>query len=108
MPAQAATAGTLGGRPSPSFRGQRYFATDTDGGTLYESFDGSTWTKIAPGVSAEGGGAVSSVAGRTGAVTLTSADIGGLTEAAQDAVGSALTDTSTLDLTYNDGSNAIS
>lgn len=37
----------------------------------------------------------------------TSADISDFTEAAQDAVGAALTDTSTIDFTYTDGSNTI-
>ena len=37
----------------------------------------------------------------------TSADISDFTEAAQDAVGAALTDTSTIDFTYTDGSDTI-
>ena len=40
--------------------------------------------------------------------TQTSATISDFTEAAQDAVGAALTDTATLDFTYNDASNTIS
>jgi len=41
-------------------------------------------------------------------VTLSSASLSDFTEAAQDAVGAALTDTSTIDLTYNDGAGTIS
>lgn len=37
----------------------------------------------------------------------TSADISDFTEAAQDAIGAALIDTSTVDFTYNDGSDTI-
>lgn len=56
--ATPATAGTMGGRPAATSPGQRYFATDTDGGTQYESFDGATWSQTAPGVRpAESGGA---------------------------------------------------
>ena len=40
--------------------------------------------------------------------THTSADITDFTEAAQDAVGAALTDSATIDFTYTDGSNQIS
>jgi len=39
---------------------------------------------------------------------ITSAAVSDFDEAAQDAVGSALTDSSTIDFTYNDGSNTIS
>lgn len=40
--------------------------------------------------------------------TVATTDITGFTEAAQDAVGGTLTDTSSVDFTYNDGSNTIS
>ena len=39
---------------------------------------------------------------------ITSAAVSNFDEAAQDAVGSALTDSSTIDFTYNDGANTIS
>lgn len=42
------------------------------------------------------------------AIALTSAAISDFNEAAQDAIGAALTDTSTVDFTYNDGANTIS
>ncbi|NTY02090.1 hypothetical protein [Deinococcus sp. JMULE3] len=48
---------------------------------------------------------VSSVAGRTGDVTLTSADLSDFTEAAQDAAAAMLADSTDLDGTYADGSN---
>ncbi len=60
-----------------------------------------------------GGGAVDSVNSQTGTVVLTTTDITEGTrlyftnERAQDAVGAALTDTATIDLTYNDGANTI-
>lgn len=40
--------------------------------------------------------------------THVSSDVTDFTEAAQDAIGAALLDTATIDLTYNDGSNQIS
>lgn len=45
-------AGLLGARPSPSVAnaGQLYFATDDNGGTLYRS-TGSSWVRIAKGLS---------------------------------------------------------
>jgi len=57
--------------------------------------------------------AVSSVNGQTGAVSLTTTNISEGTnlyftdERAQDAVGSALTDSASVDFTYNDGANTI-
>lgn len=57
---------------------------------------------------------VVSVNGQTGIVTLTTTNISEgtnlyfTTERAQDAVGAALTNTTTINLTYNDGGNAIS
>lgn len=58
-------------------------------------------------ISATGGGSggVTSVAGRTGAVTLTSADLADFVEAAQDAAGALLADSTDLDWTYNDAAN---
>lgn len=41
------------------------------------------------------------------AISLTSSSISNFNEAAQDAVGGILTDTASIDLTYNDGSNLI-
>lgn len=48
----AVTKGTLAGRPAPAVGNANsfYFATDDNGGTLYAS-DGSTWTKVSPGIS---------------------------------------------------------
>lgn len=40
-------------------------------------------------------------------ISVTSSAISDFTEAAQDAVGAALTDTATIDFTYNDGANTI-
>lgn len=40
-------------------------------------------------------------------LAIVSGDVSDFTEAAQDAVGAALTDTATIDLTYNDGANTI-
>lgn len=57
---------------------------------------------------------VLSVNGQTGVVSLTTSDINEgsnlyfTDERAQDAVGTILTDTASVDLTYNDGSNTIS
>ncbi len=48
--AKPATAGTLASRPAATVVGQRFFATDTAGGTPYESIDGATWTQMAAGV----------------------------------------------------------
>jgi len=42
------------------------------------------------------------------AISITSSAITDFTEAAQDAVGASLTDTASIDLTYNDGANTIS
>lgn len=47
---KVATTGTLASRPAATVIGQRYLASDTAGGTLYESLDGSTWTQMATGV----------------------------------------------------------
>jgi hypothetical protein len=41
-------------------------------------------------------------------ITLSSASLSDFTEAAQDAAGAALTDSATIDLTYNDGAGTIS
>jgi hypothetical protein len=41
-------------------------------------------------------------------ISVTSSAISDFTEAAQDAVGASLTDTSSIDFTYNDGANTIS
>jgi hypothetical protein len=41
-------------------------------------------------------------------ISINAAQVTDFTEAAQDAVGAALTDTATVDLVYNDGSNTIS
>jgi hypothetical protein len=59
-----------------------FYATDTE--IIYIS-DGTTWT----------------------AVTLLPGSITGFNEAAQDTVGGILTDTTTIDLVYNDGANTI-
>ena len=65
--------------------------------------------------SSGGGGAVTSVNGQTGVVVLTTDDIGEgasnlyfTDERAEDAVGGILTDSATIDLTYNDAGNTIS
>lgn len=71
-------------------------------------YNGSIWQK-SPGTDA-----VTSVNGATGAVTLTTTNISEGTnlyftdERAQDAVGAALTDTASVDFTYNDGAGTIS
>jgi hypothetical protein len=54
--ATPATSGTLSSRPAATVIGQRFLATDTVGGTLYESLNGSTWTQVAAGVGAVGQG----------------------------------------------------
>jgi len=66
------------------------------------------------GTTGGGGGSVTSVNGQIGVVTLDTDDIAeGISnlyftaERAQDAVGSALTDTDTVDLTYTDASDTI-
>lgn len=41
-------------------------------------------------------------------ISITSSQVSNFNEAAQDAVGAALTDTASIDLTYNDGANTIS
>lgn len=58
-------------------------------------------------ISATGGGGVTSVAGRMGAVTLTSADLPDFMEAAQDAAGALLQDSADLDVTYDDTLNKV-
>lgn len=65
---------------------------------------------VLPDAAETGVGGVTSVDGQTGAVSLsgTYVAIAGFTELAQDAVGTALADTATLDLTYNDGAGTIS
>jgi len=74
----------------------------------YVIYNGSTWEK------ADTTDAVASVNGQTGIVVLNTSHIsesGSLyftDERAQDAVGGALLDTATIDLSYNDGSNQIS
>lgn len=50
---------------------------------------------------------VSSVAGRTGVVTLTSADLADFTEAAQDATASMISDSTDVDAVYADGSSTL-
>ncbi len=83
----------------------RYVNTPAPG--VYFS-DGTSWEALAPF-----SGVVTTVNGFTGAVNLTTTDIPEGTnlyftnERAQDAVGSALTDTTTIDLTYNDALNQI-
>ncbi|MFK7601900.1 hypothetical protein ACI3L1_06775 [Deinococcus sp. SM5_A1] len=52
-----------------------------------------------------GSGAVSSVAGRTGAVVITTTDLADFTEASQDVLGAILADSTDLDYTYNDAAN---
>lgn len=66
------------------------------------------------GTTGGGGGSVTSVNGQIGVVTLDTDDIGeGISnlyftsERAQDAVGAALTDTDTVNLTYTDASDSI-
>lgn len=51
--------------------------------------------------------AVESVAGRTGVVTLSSADLTDFTEAAQDAAASLISDSTDVDAVYADGSNTL-
>jgi hypothetical protein len=77
--------GVLASRPSASGLpdAYEYFATNDNGGTLY-MVQGGAWVKLAPGVSETGGGAVSSVFTRTGAVVAANGDYYG-------AVASALT-----------------
>ncbi len=41
-----AEVGSLGGRPAPTRRGQRYFVPNGGGVDAYESLDGSTWTAV--------------------------------------------------------------
>lgn len=53
--AKPPTSGLLADRPAATVIGQHYLATDTDGGTLYGSLDGATWTQLAAGVSGGGG-----------------------------------------------------
>lgn len=71
-------------------------------------YNGSIWEKVT------NSSLVTSVNGQTGAVVLTTTNISEGTnlyftdERAQDAVGGALTNTTTISLTYNDAGNAIS
>lgn len=65
-------------------------------------FNGSVWQKI------DNSELVTSVAGKTGSVTLVSNDITDFTEASQDAVGSALTNSTNINFTYPDAQNQIS
>lgn len=51
--AREITLGVIGSRPAAGTSGRLYFATDVGGGTLYED-NGSTWTQLAPGVTAAG------------------------------------------------------
>ena len=48
--AKPATSGTLAARPAATIVGQRYLATDTGGGTQYESLNGTTWTTMTVGI----------------------------------------------------------
>jgi hypothetical protein len=41
-----AEVGTLGGRPAPTRRGQRYFVPNGSAVDAYESLDGLTWTAV--------------------------------------------------------------
>lgn len=75
----------------------------------YVIYNGATWEK------ADATDAVTSVNGLQGVVVLTTDDVGeGTTnkyftdERAQDAIGGILIDTTTIDLTYNDGTNELS
>lgn len=74
----------------------------------YAIYNGTVWEK------ADTTDAVSSVNGQTGAVSLTTTNISEGTnlyftdERAQDAVGGALTNSSNIEFTYNDGANTIS
>lgn len=54
-----------------------------------------------------GGGAVTSVAGRAGDVTLTSADLADFTEAAQDAIAAMLVSGANVTLSYDDAANSL-
>lgn len=73
----------------------------------YVIYNGTTWEK------SDTTDAVASVNGLTGVVVLTTSNIAEgsnlyfTDERAQDAIGSALTDTATIDFTYNDGANTI-
>lgn len=74
----------------------------------YAIYNGSTWEKAHSGADA-----VNSVNGLAGIVVLTTNEISEnvnlyfTDERAQDAVGAALTDTATIDTTYNDGANTM-
>ncbi len=59
-----------------------------------------------PVITTDTQGRVSAVTNTT--ISITSSSVTDLTEAAQDAVGAALLDTTSIDLTYNDASNQIS
>lgn len=65
----------------------------------YLLFNGTTWDRLDGGATE-----VVSVAGRTGAITLTSTDIGDFTEASQDVIGAMI---AAAGGAYNDAANTI-
>jgi hypothetical protein len=48
--AKVLASGNLVDRPAATEAGQRYLATDTNGGTTFESLNGATWTQVGAGV----------------------------------------------------------
>jgi uncharacterized protein YjbJ (UPF0337 family) len=84
-------------------------AQDAVGGMIADTSSiNLTYTDATPELKAEAIFGTSAGTVAEGNHTHTSAGITDFTEAAQDAVGGALLDTSSIDLTYNDGSNQIS
>lgn len=76
---------------------------ETDGTVQYYVVETTPGATIVGGV----GGAVNSVAGRTGDVVLAHGDIGDWNEAVQDAVGTWLSAGSAVSIVYNDAANTL-
>lgn len=99
---------TIGAGDGEVQEGDVAVVLDGDGNGNRRSFiyDGSAYQSLNDGT-------VTSVNGQTGSVVLSTTDISEGTnlyftdERAQDAVGTILTDTNSIDFTYNDGSNLI-
>lgn len=83
------------------------FGVDVDADAITVTIVDEPITVTIGDVVATSGGAVTSVAGRTGAVTLTTTDVGGLDEQIRDVIGTALVAGSNITLTVNDGADTI-
>ena len=93
-------------------------ALELDGSTLSKSASGLKLsdTAVTPGSYGSASETVSITVDQQGrltsaseqAISITASQVSDFNEAAQDAVGAALTDTASVDLVYNDGANTIS